>query len=129
MLIYNTIVIGRYDEALVCHQEALDVRLSTLGNTHPSALLSISKVGSALEALGDINIQCNIYLVIDSFFCILFFFVTVIIGRYEEASTYFQEALDVRRSTLGNTHPDTLVSISDVGSILHAQGDIINTYI
>ena len=35
---------------------------------------------------------------------------------------YYKEALDARRSTLGNTHPDTLVSISNMGNILQAQG-------
>ena len=35
---------------------------------------------------------------------------------------YYKEALDVRRSILGNIHPDTLVSISTMGNVLEAQG-------
>ena len=35
---------------------------------------------------------------------------------------YYKEALDASRSVLGNTHPDTLISISDMGNILKAQG-------
>ena len=46
----------------------------------------------------------------------------VTIGKYEEALLYYKEALDARRSILGNTHPDTLASISDMGVIFHSQG-------
>ena len=35
---------------------------------------------------------------------------------------YYKEALDASRSILGNTHPDTLVSISTMGIVLKAQG-------
>ena len=47
------------------------------------------------------------------------------IGKYEEALVYYKEALDACRYLLGNTHPDTLVSISSVGNVLNAQGDTI----
>ena len=46
----------------------------------------------------------------------------VTIGKYEEALLYYKEALDARRSILGNTHPDTLISISNMGNILQFQG-------
>ena len=36
---------------------------------------------------------------------------------------YYKEDLDSSRSTLGNTHPDTLASISNVANVLQAQGD------
>ena len=48
------------------------------------------------------------------------------IGKYDEALVYYQEALDARRSILGNTHPDTLVSINEMGNVLKAQGEIIS---
>ena len=50
----------------------------------------------------------------------------IMIGKYEEALVYYKEALDARRSKLGNTHPDTLVSISNMGNVLQAQGKINN---
>ena len=50
----------------------------------------------------------------------------IMIGKYEEASVYYKEALDARRSILGNTHPSTLVSVSNMGSVLQAQGKINN---
>ena len=46
----------------------------------------------------------------------------VTIGKHDEALVYYKEALDARRSILGNTHPSTLVSISNMGQALKAQG-------
>ena len=37
---------------------------------------------------------------------------------------YYQSALDASRSVFGNTHPKTLIFISNTGSVLKAQGDI-----
>ena len=34
------------------------------------------------------------------------------------------EALGMRRATLGNRHPDTLASISNLGTLLYAKGDL-----
>ena len=48
--------------------------------------------------------------------------IIVTIGKYDEALVYYKDALDARRSILGNTHPSTLVSISNMGNILKAQG-------
>ena len=36
----------------------------------------------------------------------------------------FKEALDTCRSILGNTHPDTLVSISNIGAVLSTKDDV-----
>ena len=54
---------------------------------------------------------------------------TIIPGKYDEALVYYQEILDAGRSILGNTHPQTLVYISNLGSVLEAQGDVNNTNI
>ena len=35
---------------------------------------------------------------------------------------YYKEALDASRSILGNTHPSTLASISNMGNNLYSQG-------
>ena len=39
---------------------------------------------------------------------------------------YYQEALDASRSILGNTHPDTLVYISNMGAVIFSQGELIS---
>ena len=51
---------------------------------------------------------------------------TIKIGKFEEALIYYQEALNGSRSVLGNTHPDTIVSITNMGRALQAQGEINN---
>ena len=57
-----------------------------------------------------VYVFCNILVII------------VIIGKYDEALVYYKEALHASRSILGTTHPDTLVSISNMGNVLKAQG-------
>lgn len=48
------------------------------------------------------------------------------IGKYEEALKYYKEASDGNRIELGNTHPDTLSSISNIGGILEKLGKFDN---
>ena len=48
----------------------------------------------------------------------------VTIGNYDEALVYYKEALDASRSILGNSHPDTLVSINNMGYLLKSQGKL-----
>ena len=43
-------------------------------------------------------------------------------GRLAEAEPYWREALEKFRRTLGEEHPDTLVSIGNMGSLLRDQG-------
>jgi len=43
-------------------------------------------------------------------------------GRLDEAGALYREALEARRETLGNRHPDTLSSINNLGSLLQAKG-------
>ena len=40
------------------------------------------------------------------------------------AEPLLREALEVKRETLGNRHPDTLLSINNLGSLLQAKGDL-----
>jgi tetratricopeptide (TPR) repeat protein/tRNA A-37 threonylcarbamoyl transferase component Bud32 len=43
-------------------------------------------------------------------------------GRLAEAELQFRQALEWRRSVLGDEHPDTLRSINNMGGLLQAQG-------
>ena len=40
-------------------------------------------------------------------------------GQLEEARPLYEEALQARRETLGDRHPNTLVSISGMGTLLY----------
>ena len=43
-------------------------------------------------------------------------------GKLDEAGVLYREALEARRATLGDRHPDTLGSIHNLGRLLHDQG-------
>ena len=43
-------------------------------------------------------------------------------GRYEEAELLSEQTLQLRRETLGETHPDTLVSLNNLAFIYKTQG-------
>ena len=57
-----------------------------------------------------------------SLYFVIYTGIIVTIGKYDEALVHYKEALDARRSILGNTHPSTLASISNMGNVLKAQG-------
>ena len=44
-------------------------------------------------------------------------------GKHDEAEPLYREALRVDRETHGDRHPDTLISISNLGGLLHEKGD------
>ena len=77
-------------------REALAGRRATLGDQHPSTLISISNLGSLLKAQGDLA----------------------------GAAPLYREALAGHRATLGDQHPDTLTSIYNLGVLLQVQGDL-----
>ena len=87
---------GKYDEAEPLSHEVLEVERETLGNRHPSTLISINNLGSLLQAKGDLA----------------------------AAELLLREALEVQRETLGNRHPSTLTSINNLGLLLYAKGDL-----
>jgi len=45
-------------------------------------------------------------------------------GKLDEAEPLFREALEVRRRTLGDTHPNTLANINNLGLLLKDQGKL-----
>ena len=126
MIILGTI--GKYDEALVYYKEVLDTRRSILGKTHPSTVVSINNMGNVLNAQSKRNCRNKILLesIYDYFQCILLNILIILgtTGKYDEALVYYKEALDASRSILGNSHPDTVAYIGNVGNILCTQGDV-----
>ena len=45
-------------------------------------------------------------------------------GKYDEAEPLNRGALEVRRETFGDRHPDTLTSINNLCTLLQAKGDL-----
>ena len=46
------------------------------------------------------------------------------LGRYDESVALAERALETRRRLLGDEHPDTLLSVNNMGSILEYKGDL-----
>ncbi len=51
-------------------------------------------------------------------------FLQNVLALYPQARAGFEQALAVRRSVLGDEHPDTLTSMNNLASALRAQGDL-----
>ena len=45
-------------------------------------------------------------------------------GSFAAAQRLCEKCMRARRTALGDTHPDTLASISNLGSLLYSQGDL-----
>jgi tetratricopeptide (TPR) repeat protein len=45
-------------------------------------------------------------------------------GDLDAARPYYQRALDIRLKTQGEDHPDTAVSLNNMGGLLQAMGDL-----
>ena len=72
------------------YEEALQGKRNTLGDRHPSTLLSIANMGVLLHDM----------------------------GQLEEAKPLFEEALQAQRETLGDRHPNTLLSKDNLNALL-----------
>jgi serine/threonine protein kinase/tetratricopeptide (TPR) repeat protein len=97
---------GKLAEAEPYLSDALDTSRRVLGNDHPNTLTSINNMGALLWGQG---LQAQGPYAQD---------------KLAEAEPYFREALDKRRRLLGDDHPDTLISINNMGALLKAQGKL-----
>ena len=78
------------------YEEALQASKETLGGRHVDTLTAITKLGTRLVAM----------------------------GQLEQARPLFEEELQASREKLGNFHLETLISISNVGQLLQAMGQL-----
>jgi tetratricopeptide (TPR) repeat protein len=45
------------------------------------------------------------------------------LGDNDGARPYYEKALEIRRNVLGEEHPDTALSLNNLGALLQAMGD------
>ena len=97
----------REDAAYRCGQ-CMDEYRDALSIDILSARLEIKRVGgqSTLFTLDNLAMELQVQ------------------GKFDEAGPLYREALEVRRETLGNRHPDTLGTMSNLASLLYAKGDL-----
>lgn len=56
----------------------------------------------------------------------IIFLVLAVQGRYEDALPLCEQALAMRKKTLGTNHPDTAISLNNLAAIWEAQVGLLN---
>lgn len=86
---------GLFDKALEFYQDALDIRLATLGENNQDTAEVYNKIGN------------------------------VWIDRYysDKALEFYSKALNIRLHTLGETHPDIGKSYNNIGNVWYRKSD------
>ena len=84
---------GRFDEALVEYQKALDMRIRVLGHEHLDTAATDNNLGNVYESLGD----------------------------YEKALCHFSRSLDVKIKLVGDMHPLVADTKENIGLVLKAS--------
>jgi CHAT domain-containing protein len=86
---------GRYQEAIPPATEALRLRETALGETHPDVAGSLNNLALLYQAQGD----------------------------YAAALPLYQRSLAILETALGETHPDVATSLNNLAGLYQAQGD------
>ena len=85
---------GRYDDALARHEEALTIKRAWYSGAHASVAVSLSNIGVTLNDL----------------------------GRHDEALASLEKALEMRRACLPAVHPSIANSLNNIGFALRGLG-------
>lgn len=88
--------LGRYAEALPLQEQALSIRMRTLGEDHPETLSSLNRMGPLLTYL----------------------------SRHPEAESYYRGALNRCRRTLGNDNIHTATAENNMGGMLMQKREL-----
>lgn len=126
--------IGRNEEALQMHQQALNAQVQTLGEDHPDLVDSHYYIGISLqylerdkEALEHYRKSLDIQLktpdvnpidLVKSYNAIGL--VENSLGDYDQSLIYHRRALDIQIKTLGESHLDLAITYQHIGKNLEA---------
>src|SRR5207247_1091415 len=88
---------GKYAEAVVPCQQALEIRKKVLGQAHPSYATSLNNLALLYQSQGD----------------------------YAKAEPLYRRAVGVLKKALGETHPDYATSLNNLALLYWSQGDYI----
>lgn len=87
-------IIGKYDEALACHEKGLEIKKEIFGEKHPDTACSYNHVGSILEDL----------------------------EKYEKALVFREKTLEISEEIFGEKHPTMGTSYNNLGGTLIRLG-------
>jgi tetratricopeptide (TPR) repeat protein len=83
-----------WNEAERCHESALEISRSELGDRHPDTALSMNNLAELYRSM----------------------------GQYERALPLFESALEIRRSELGDRHPSTATTLNNLAGLYRSMG-------
>ena len=86
---------GKWEAALLCWENALEIRSQVLGDTHVDVANTHNNMGIALGKL----------------------------GRYTKAMEHLEYALDIRLDAYGELHPEIATTLHNIGNIFHQSRD------
>jgi len=128
---------GRYAEGILKAREALAIRETALGPTHPDVAMSLDSLAGLLERSGDYTAARPLYeravriweqtlgpthpevaRGLNNLAGVL-----THTGDYAAARPLFERALRINEQALGPTHPDVAVSLNNLAFLLQATGD------
>jgi tetratricopeptide (TPR) repeat protein len=136
--------IGRYDRAVLYHQEALRSKIIELGSNDPDAILSLNNLGVTLQYQGHydtaeemfrqtLSAWSKVYEADDLYLLTARSNLGIALhlqGRYQEAEALQRYVSTERQRTLGRTHHETMKSRANLAMTLnetgrHAQAETI----
>ena len=87
---------GSWESALLCWQNALEIREQVLGDSHPDTANTLNNCGIAMGKL----------------------------GRFDEAIEVLERALEIRAEHYGTRqHPEVAATLHNIGNVLHQAQD------
>jgi tetratricopeptide (TPR) repeat protein len=129
---------GEFDRASQMHEGALQLRLQTLGESHPDTLVSMSNLALMLHMHGEVlEARKRFEQILDirqrvmgdnhpaTLLAMSYLAMTLrACGKLVAAQRVHERVLDIRRHVLGPEHPNTLRSMSNIGVVLRAYGNL-----
>jgi tetratricopeptide (TPR) repeat protein len=96
LALYRQGALAAYAQARPLAERALAIDEKARGPDHPGTAVSLNKLGTLLQAQGDLA----------------------------GARSYYERALRIREKALGSDHPDTATSLNNLGDLLREQDDL-----
>ena len=134
---WNFMILGKYDDALECLNEALGVGLEKFGKNHVDVAESYNIIGVVYGNMGDYDRTVEYLLKSLSVRLALFGeehpkvagsynnigMLYQVRGDYDRALEYHQKSLSIRLSLLDKGHPDVAASYVNIGNVYYGRGD------
>jgi CHAT domain-containing protein/tetratricopeptide (TPR) repeat protein len=130
---------GDYAGAEPLLRESLAIYRKLLGEEHPDVALSLNNLSALLRAKGDYAgaesllrealamLRKLLGEASNKYVATALRNVGILLkdrGDYERAEPFLREALAMRRKLLGQEHPEVAISLSDLGALFRAEGDL-----